>query len=62
MPVNPWYGIKDARNFGRKCPVLKDVAKLTEWERRTTDLEDCLNMAIYSPNVRLDIFMPMLAY
>lgn len=51
MPVKPWKGIRDVTNFGRKCPTLEDLSKMTKEYRRAVDTENCLNMAIYSPNV-----------
>lgn len=63
MPVKPWKKVQDVQEFGRKCPTLKDLEQMTDKERHSTDLEDCLNMAIYSPNVRpktscrVDIFL-----
>lgn len=52
VPIRLWKGIFNAQNYGRKCPTLEDLLKLTENELRKTDVEDCLNMAIYSKNVR----------
>ncbi|KAG4079302.1 hypothetical protein HA402_007994 [Bradysia odoriphaga] len=60
VPVKPWKNIQDVREFGRKCPILTDLAKMTEEERRATDLEDCLNMAIYSPNLSGNL--PVMVY
>lgn len=52
VPIRPWKRVYNAQNYGRKCPTLEDLNKLTENELKTTDVEDCLNMAIYSTNVR----------
>lgn len=51
--VKPWKGVRDVSNFGRKCPTLVDLAAMSENDRKTIDLEDCLNMEIYSRNVRV---------
>ncbi|KAJ6650003.1 Glutactin [Pseudolycoriella hygida] len=51
VPVQPWNGIRDASKFGRKCPTLRDLSSMTEEYRNAEDHEDCLNMAIYSPNL-----------
>lgn len=52
VPVKPWLGIRDARNFGHKCPVLDDLLKMSENVTKTVDLEDCLSLEIYTPKVR----------
>lgn len=54
VPIRPWKGIYNAQNYGRKCPTLDDLQKLTPNELKNTDVENCLNMAIYTTNVRFD--------
>lgn len=52
VPVRSWRGVRNVENFGRKCPTLADLNASPENERKNRRLEDCLNMAIYSTNVR----------
>uniref|UniRef100_A0A0K8VHK1 Carboxylic ester hydrolase n=1 Tax=Bactrocera latifrons TaxID=174628 RepID=A0A0K8VHK1_BACLA len=51
-PVNrrPWQGTYDARNFGKRCPVITSVGKLNA-NQLQEDLEDCLNLSVYSKNL-----------
>lgn len=51
VPIKPWHGTRNAENFGTRCPTLDDLNGMTESERESGDLEDCLRMAVYSPNV-----------
>lgn len=51
VPIRPWNGIRDAKTFGPKCPTLGDLNEMIATEREKKDLEDCLNMAIYTTNV-----------
>lgn len=51
VPIRPWNGIYNARNYGKKCPTLEDIKQLPKSQLKNTDVEDCLNMAIFSKNV-----------
>lgn len=57
VPIRPWKGIYNAQNYGRKCPTVEDLKKLNQSELKNTDVEDCLNMAIYSTNVRINCIL-----
>ncbi|XP_069967275.1 glutactin isoform X2 [Bactrocera oleae] len=46
----PWQGTFDARNFGKRCPVITTVGKLNA-EQLAEDLEDCLNLNVYTKNL-----------
>lgn len=52
VPIKPWDGIRNAENYGRKCPTLYDLKGLQRNAARNEDLEDCLIMAIFSTKVR----------
>lgn len=53
VPIKPWFRVHNAENYGRKCPTFDDLNGMTENERKNSgDLEDCLNMAIYTTDVR----------
>lgn len=51
VPIKRWNGIRNAENYGRKCPTVDDLKSLHRNEGRNEDLEDCLNMAIFSTKV-----------
>lgn len=52
VPIKPWNGVRSAEIYGTKCPTLQDLNEMPQSEREKTDLEDCLNMAIYTTNVK----------
>lgn len=47
----PWHGTRLAQNYGRLCPQLDDLSKLTAKQRYEQDLEDCLHLSVYSGDV-----------
>lgn len=47
----PWHGTRLAQNYGRLCPQLDDLSKLTAEQRYEQDLEDCLHLSVYSGDV-----------
>lgn len=49
--MKPWIGIRSAEEFGPKCPTVLDLTQMSENERKSNDVEDCLNMAIYTKDV-----------
>lgn len=51
VPIKPWNGIRNAKNYGTECPTFQDLDELIQSERDGEDVEDCLNMAIFSTNV-----------
>lgn len=53
VPVKPWNGIRNAEHYGTKCPTLQELKQMTQSERDSKDLEDCLIMAVFSGNVRM---------
>ncbi|XP_004518726.1 glutactin [Ceratitis capitata] len=56
---SPWQGAYDARHFGKRCPVITTVAKLSD-EQLKEDLEDCLNLSVYTK--RLKAKQPVMFY
>lgn len=53
VPIGPWKGIRNAQTFGTQCPRLEILDEIVQKERENVDVEDCLNMAIYSTSVRI---------
>lgn len=51
-PIQPWTGIRNARNYGIQCPSWENLEEIMRNEHDNIDVEDCLNMAIYSTSVR----------
>lgn len=51
VPIKPWNGVRNAARYGTKCPTLDDLKQMTQSQRESKDLEDCLIMAIFSTNV-----------
>ncbi|XP_055692894.1 glutactin-like [Lutzomyia longipalpis] len=45
VPVQPWSGERDASIYGRPCPMYGVLKKI---EKPTKDLEDCINLCVYS--------------
>ncbi|XP_031618955.1 glutactin-like [Contarinia nasturtii] len=60
VPIKPWQGIHNAESYGTKCPTLEDLDKMTYSQREKIDLEDCLNMAVYTTN--LNASLPVMVY
>ncbi|XP_067648579.1 glutactin [Eurosta solidaginis] len=56
---SPWYGTFDARDFGKRCPVITNLAQINSSQLKE-DLEDCLNLSVYTKN--LDIKQPVMFY
>lgn len=52
VPIGPWKGIRNAQKFGIQCPRLELLAEIAQKESENIDVEDCLNVAIYSTSVR----------
>lgn len=52
IPIKPWNGIRNAEHYGIKCPTIGDLKALRQKNLNNEDLEDCLNMAIFSTKVR----------
>lgn len=52
VPIGPWTGVRDARTFGTQCPRMELLDKIKQQESAHIDVEDCLNMAIYTTSVR----------
>lgn len=51
VPVKPWEGIRSAEDYGQSCPTYPRLAKMSEAERKMGDIEDCLNLDIYTKQV-----------
>ncbi|XP_055302443.1 glutactin-like [Sitodiplosis mosellana] len=60
VPIKPWNGVRNAETYGTKCPTLHDLNEMAPSEREKKDLEDCLNMAIYTTN--LNASLPVMVY
>lgn len=48
---DPWYNKRNVQKYGRPCPQLGLLSKLTERERSEQDVEDCLHLSVYSGDV-----------
>lgn len=55
-PVLPWTGVRDATQIGRECPTTANTMAANS----TVDLEDCLNLSVYSTN--LTTRFPVMVY
>lgn len=53
VPIRPWNGVRNAQKFGIQCPCFDNIEDILRKEGANIDIEDCLNMAIYSPSVRI---------
>lgn len=51
MTVGPWEGIRSAEDYGQDCPTYERLSKMSEAERKMGDIEDCLNLDIYTKQV-----------
>lgn len=51
MKVGPWEGIRSAEDYGQDCPTYERLSKMSEAERKKGDIEDCLNLDIYTKQV-----------
>lgn len=49
-PALPWTGTRDATKVGRECPTFMNTM-FKEKFNETEDLEDCLNLSVYTTNV-----------
>lgn len=56
VPVEPWTGVRNAQTLGTQCPTMALLDKIKQQESKHIDVEDCLNMAIFSTSVRIIIF------
>ncbi|XP_053954303.1 glutactin-like [Anastrepha ludens] len=54
-----WQKTFDARNFGKRCPVITTVSKLNATKLKE-DLEDCLNLSVYTKS--LEAKLPVMFY
>lgn len=52
VPIGPWKGIRNAQIYGIQCPRLELLDEIKQKESENVDVEDCLNVAIYSTLVR----------
>lgn len=59
MPVRSWYGIRDARRMGQSCV---QGGMITKPIYPTRDVEDCLNMNIYTPANRMNVQYPVMFF
>lgn len=50
VPVKPWRGIRSADSFGQECPSYSNFDDVEASIERGVDVEDCLNMNIFTPN------------
>lgn len=51
VPVKAWQGVRSAENYGQSCPTYAMLAKMSEEDRKQGDIEDCLNLNIYTKQV-----------
>lgn len=65
MPKQPWQGIRNAIEMGQQCIEGGDVSKLIATEA-PTDIEDCLNLNIFTPaiphNFKTELLFPVMFY
>lgn len=59
MPIKSWYGIRDARKMGQSCVQGGMISKPIHPIR---DVEDCLNMNIYTPAHRKNAQYPVMFF
>lgn len=51
VPIGPWKGIRNAQIYGIQCPRLEILDEIKQKEGENVDVEDCLNVAIFSTSV-----------
>ncbi|XP_055691284.1 glutactin-like [Lutzomyia longipalpis] len=51
VPIAPWSGVKDATKHGREFPSGKNFHEISDEERFSPDLEDCLSLCVYSTDL-----------
>lgn len=62
IPIEPWDGIRNAENYAKNCSTLKSLRHLPESERHRIDLEDCLNLDVYTSNTNFIEFKSNTTY
>lgn len=50
VATGAWKGVKYANKYARHCPILSEIIRLSDEERKA-DLEDCLTLDIYTTEV-----------
>lgn len=54
QPAKPWTGVLNATTFQRKCPQANTESELADLQHRIDigeDVEDCLHLNVYTPQV-----------
>lgn len=51
IPIKSWKGIRNAEIYGTRCPAIENLNELQQNAANNKDLEDCLNMAVFSTDV-----------
>ena len=54
VPHAPWTGVRDALQFGDKCPQVFSPSppEWRSWDRKTGESEDCLVLNVWTPALR----------
>lgn len=50
VPIAPWEGVQNATQYGRPGVMYRVVSKLSK-EELAEDVEDCLNLCVYTNDV-----------
>lgn len=60
MAVKPWSGVRNVIQMGQSCAQMKHL--LNKPAHPSKDPEDCLNMNIFTPSIRIDGHRPVIVY
>lgn len=60
MAVKPWSGVRNVIQMGQSCAQLKHL--LNKPVHPSKDPEDCLNINIFTPSIRIDGHRPVIVY